>query len=235
MSWLLLILAITLAPRTRPQAGPALSSATAQPPLKAKRPVRFDTVGALVAFTACVIMLPLPWGPMGGAGVAVVAKRYLPSTFSRPHEARKLAIARRLPDAVDLTAALLRAGLTDTDALTMVVAATDGPLQAELSRVAGHRRLGAPPGEAWRAAAPDPQFADFGAAMARHADTGAPVAAVLDRVAADARRDYFSAAQAAARAAAVRAVVPLAACFLPSFVLLGIVPLVAALLSGLSW
>lgn len=234
MSWLLLILAILLVPRGRPKAG-AMCAATAEPPDRARREIRFDTVGALVALVGCTIVLPFPWGPVLGAGAALAAKRYLPSTFSRPHEARRLAIARRLPDAVDLTAALLRAGLTDADALTMVVAASDGPLAAELGTVAAHRRLGASPGEAWRAAAADPQLADFGAAMARHADTGAPVAAVLDRVAADARRDYFSSAQAAARAAAVRAVVPLAACFLPSFVLLGIVPLVAALLSGLSW
>lgn len=233
MTWLLLLLALALAPRARPSmhiAAPAPAAGD-----KPRAAPRLDTLGAVIAFGTCAILLPLPWGPLLGAGAGLAAKRYLPDTFSRPFEARRLTIARRLPDAVDLTAALLRAGLTDTDALVMVVAATDGPLGDELRVVAGHRRLGAPPGDAWRAVAADPQLADFGAAMARHADTGAPVAAVLDRVAADARRDYFSQAQAAARAAAVRAVIPLAACFLPSFVLLGIVPLVAALLSGLSW
>lgn len=233
MTWLLLLLTLALVPRARPKVKVAAPAPAA--PGKPRGAMQLDTLGAVIAFATCSIMVPLPWGPLVGAGAGLAAKRFLPSTFSRPFEARRLSIARRLPDAVDLTAALLRAGLTDTDALAMVVAATDGPLRDELGVVAGHRRLGAPPGEAWRAAAADPQLADFGAAMARHADTGAPIAAVLDRVAADARRDYFSQAQAAARAAAVRAVIPLAACFLPSFVLLGIVPLVAALLSGLSW
>jgi Flp pilus assembly protein TadB len=232
MTWLFLALVVALVPRGRPKTAPPRLAAPAPRP---ERAIRFDTIGAAAAFVTALIFVPLPWGLVIAVGAAMAAKRFLPSTFSRPDEARRLAVARRLPDAVDLTAALLRAGLTDADALAMVVSATDGPLRAELAHVAGHRRLGAPPNEAWRSAIADPQLADFAAAMARHADTGAPIAAVLDRVAADARRDYFSQAQAAARAAAVKAVIPLAACFLPAFVLVGIVPIVASLLSGLSF
>ena len=40
--------------------------------------------------------------------------------------------------------------------------------------------------------ADDPQLIDLAVAMARHAETGAAVAGVLDRVAADARRDYLT-------------------------------------------
>ena len=43
------------------------------------------------------------------------------------------------------------------------------------------------------------------------------------------RRDRQRAVEVAAQAAGVRAVAPLAACFLPAFLLLGVVPVVASL------
>ena len=68
-------------------------------------------------------------------------------------------------------------------------------------------------------------------ALARSA-TGAAPAALLRAVADDADAAARAAAEAAARRAAVTAVLPLGLCFLPAFVLLGIVPLVAGLLAA---
>jgi hypothetical protein len=48
-------------------------------------------------------------------------------------------------------------------------------------------------------------------------------------VAEDQRDEARSRAEAAARAAGVRSVAPLVACFLPAFILIGIVPVVASL------
>lgn len=125
--------------------------------------------------------------------------------------------------------------MTDTDAVALVADAVPGQLGELLSRVARHRAFGATAAQAWRTVRDEPALAELSSVMARNADTGSPVAPILDRVAADARRDYYSAAQGAARAAAVRAVIPLAACFLPAFVLLGVVPIVASLVSELSF
>jgi hypothetical protein len=52
---------------------------------------------------------------------------------------------------------------------------------------------------------------------------------MLQRIALDARESARWAAEARARSVGARAAAPLGLCFLPAFVLVGIVPLVAAL------
>jgi Flp pilus assembly protein TadB len=188
-----------------------------------------------VAAVAALALLPLPWSVAVAAGAAAAALRFLPTGFTREDERLALVLARAIPESVDLLAAVLRAGITDAVALDLVATAAPPPLRGHLSAVATHRRLGAAPAAAWRVVADVPALGELATAMARHAETGSPIAALLDRVAADARRDYYTQAQAAARAAAVRAVIPLAACFLPAFVLLGVVPIVASLVSGLTF
>ena len=63
-------------------------------------------------------------------------------------------------------------------------------------------------------------------AVARAAGTGAPLADSVRRLAADERERARWAALERARRAGVQAVGPLAACFLPAFVLVGVVPVV---------
>jgi pilus assembly protein TadC len=72
----------------------------------------------------------------------------------------------------------------------------------------------------------------FATALVRCAESGAAPAAVLRAVADDARAAARTAGEAAARRAAAAAVLPLGLCFLPAFVLAGVVPLVAGLLAG---
>ncbi len=234
MTWLLVAVVVVLMPLPglphRWDLGPEpMATAGGQVP------VRLNHVGAAAAAIAALVMVPLPWSIPLAALAGGASFRLLPTGFTRDGDRQALAMAKALPDAVDLLAAVLRAGLPDSEGLMVVAVATNEPLASHLSLVARHRRLGAGPGQAWRQVAHVPQLGDLAAAMARHADTGSPIAPVLDRVAADARRDYFSQAQQAARAAAVRAVIPLAACFLPAFLTLGVVPIVASLLSGLSF
>jgi hypothetical protein len=66
-------------------------------------------------------------------------------------------------------------------------------------------------------------------ALVRASDGGAPVAAAVARLAADARAAARERDRRAARQAGVRAVLPLGLCFLPAFVLLGVVPVVVGL------
>jgi pilus assembly protein TadC len=107
--------------------------------------------------------------------------------------------------------------------------ATGGPLGARLSRVSGRLRLGADPEEAWAALLSDPVLAPLARTMIRAGSTGAPVAQALTRLADDATASARAASCAAARRVGVQVVAPLGLCFLPAFVLLGIVPVVAGL------
>ncbi|MEQ7007640.1 type II secretion system F family protein [Actinopolymorpha sp. B17G11] len=98
-------------------------------------------------------------------------------------------------------------------------------------------RRGAPPWQRSAGRVGDlprrPVLASFGRAMVRVWDSGAPLAVTLERLAADARRTRRARAEQKARAVGVRSAVPLALCFLPAFVLVGVVPLVAGAVSGL--
>lgn len=62
---------------------------------------------------------------------------------------------------------------------------------------------------------------------------GAALAPSLSRLARDQRRVARSAAAARARAAGIRALAPLGLCFLPAFILLGVVPAIAGIASTL--
>lgn len=65
-------------------------------------------------------------------------------------------------------------------------------------------------------------------------DSGAAPALALEHAAADLTADAAQRAQEAARRVGVRAALPLGVCLLPAFLCLGVVPLVASLLSGVA-
>jgi pilus assembly protein TadC len=98
--------------------------------------------------------------------------------------------------------------------------------------VAAALEVGTPPDRAWAALSgghDDDPLAAAARALARAAEGGAPVAAAVSRLADDARRRARADGEAAARRVGVVAVAPLGLCFLPAFVLLGVVPVVAGL------
>ena len=145
-----------------------------------------------------------------------------------------------LPLLLDLLSSCLVGGAALPEAARAVAAAVPGPAGRRLAGVAAMLAVGAPPHEAWAAlsgtAADDP-LAPAARALARAADGGAPVAAAVARLAAEARAEARGRVEQAARRVGVLVVAPLGLCFLPAFVLLGVVPVVAGLagplLSGL--
>ncbi len=178
------------------------------------------------------------WLLVGGAGgivLAAVVVAFLPRWLGRLEPAAARAERHRiladLPLAVDLLATCVSAGATPATALAAVGGAVDGPLGQRLHRVAATVRLGGHPAAAWGELFADEGLAPLARTLVRSLDSGAPMGPVLDRTARDLRARRRAAAEAAARALGVRAVVPLGACFLPAFVLLGVVPTVWAVAS----
>ncbi|MBN6055875.1 type II secretion system F family protein [Nonomuraea sp. RK-328] len=140
-------------------------------------------------------------------------------------------ITADLPFAADLMAACLIAGRPVGAATEIAANAVAGPLGQRLTWVSTQLRLGADPEPTWAYLARDPSTGQLARAMTRAAASGAPVADVLRRVADDAREAARTTSVAAARSVGVKAVAPLGLCFLPAFVLLGIIPVVAGLAS----
>lgn len=168
-------------------------------------------------------------GLLGGAGLGVVwavfARRREPGEVRR----RRARVTADLPFAIDLMVACLRAGQPVSGAVEAAARAMGGPLGERLAWVNGQLRLGALPEAAWSALEHDRPLAALARGMTRASLSGAPVADVLTRLADDARHEARAASSAAARRVGVQAVAPLGLCFLPAFVFLGIIPVVAGL------
>jgi Flp pilus assembly protein TadB len=145
-------------------------------------------------------------------------------------------LVRRLPVACDLLAACLAAGAPVHESVAAVAAAVGGPLGAELSAVARRWLLTGSAESAWAgvaAAAPGGPLHPVAVACRRAERGGASLRALLGELAEEARDAARAEGEAAARRAGVHAVAPLGLCFLPAFVLLGVVPLVAGMLARL--
>ena len=194
------------------------------------------TLACLLAGIALALLVELPLGLPLGAVLVLAGPRVLARLEPRRVRAQREQLLRDLPLVLDLLASCLVGGASLAAAADVVAGAVGGPAGARLASVGAALSVGAPPGEAWGAlAGPDPDRRDTdplgpaARALARAADGGAPVAAAVSRLAAEARADVRSRGEQAARRVGVLAVAPLGLCFLPAFVLLGIVPVVVGL------
>jgi len=122
----------------------------------------------------------------------------------------------------DLLAACLRAGLPVPVAIGAVGI-------GELSQVAELLRLGADPASAWASALDHPGTAVLARAARRTARSGTALARQAAELAERTRAEAVDQAEAKAQRAAVAVAAPLALCFLPAFLCLGVLPVVLGL------
>lgn len=167
---------------------------------------------------------------VAGLVTAVACHRWLAGRPSREQVAERRQVLADLPFAIDLMAAALRAGAAPDVAARCVGRAMSGPLADRFGRVAQALRLGAPAAEAWDYLGDTEGTQRIARAAARSQHSGAAFAGSLQRVADDLRGDLLVAADADARRAGVLIVLPLGLCFLPAFVLAGLVPVLIAVL-----
>lgn len=165
-----------------------------------------------------------------GPALGVAADRWLRVQPSLREAAERREIVAELPFAADLLAAALRAGAAPDSAARCVGTAIGGALGARLNQVDRALALGAPADEAWWYLGQHAECARIVQAAVRSQHSGAAFANALHRLADDLRADRLIAADAAAKRAAVLIVLPLGLCFLPAFVLAGLVPVIVAVL-----
>ena len=190
---------------------------------------RFRALAAASVGLVPVLALGGVAGPLAGAVASGVAWRWLGGQEARHERARRMRLEADLPHAVDLFVALLRAGRAPTAAAEAVGAVVAGPAGEVMAGVARRDRAGLDAYAVWRPLTDSEGTRVLGGAMLRSLDSGARVVDIGDRVAEELRRDLRAAASAHARTIGVRATAPLAACFLPALVLIGVVPFVASL------
>ncbi|PZR51790.1 secretion system protein [Xylanimonas oleitrophica] len=132
-----------------------------------------------------------------------------------------------VPVVLELLAAALRSGAGVPRALQAVATATGGEEGAALAATAAALRMGAAWDDAWRDA-PD-RLAVVGRALRPAWVEGAAPGEALRAAGDEALRTRRDAARTAAGRLAVQLVLPLGACFLPAFVLVGLVPVLLGL------
>ena len=171
-------------------------------------------------------------GLVVGLLVAVWAPAWLarlePRGVRRQREARQA----ELPMVLDLLAACLAAGGAPAASMRAVASASRTTLSADLDAVARSLRTGATPAEAFAAVPED--LAPLARVFERSGRTGAGVAQLLVSASDQLRAEVRAARLDAARRMGVTTAAPLGLCFLPGFVVLGLVPVVIGLVQSLA-
>jgi tight adherence protein C len=214
--------------RLRPPPGRIVRLASHSGRRRSRERSRPRVIAIVAAGSAGIAALALVWPPF--ALIALGAVVAAPS-WRRRRDARRqrAAIARSLPDVIDLLVVAIGAGLTPALAvheLAVLAPAPFGPALAEVERRAGRgqRFADALAVLPERLGEPVRVLASTVASAERY---GSPLAPALESLAHEARRERKRAADEAARTLPVKLCFPLVCCTLPAFVLLTIAPLVA--------
>lgn len=183
---------------------------------------------------AAVLLAVALW--IGPAPALVRGRAGMPLRVGRPHQSSGSARPDPLGVAscLDVLAVCLGAGMAVSSAAAAAAPSAPPNLARVLRRAADLLALGADPAVAWsipsgpRKSA-DPQIEALLRLARRSASSGAALAGGVADLAEESRQDAGHAATAAAERAGVLIAGPLGLCFLPAFVCLGIIPVVAGL------
>ena len=138
-------------------------------------------------------------------------------------------VARQLPLCAELLAACLAAGSGPAGAAEAVGRSIGGPVAGLLRQTARELCLGEEPALVWKRFGSVPGGGRLARCMARAGEAGVPAAETVSRLAAELRAAGARRAAVRARRAGVMVTGPLGLCFLPAFVVVGVVPVVLGL------
>jgi Flp pilus assembly protein TadB len=195
--------------------------------------LRWRALWALLAGAALAGFVSGPAGLAAGVVTAVIAWVMIGRTEPADARRRRLETERDLPGVVQLLAAALETGCGVGEALTLVCDACPGAAARALGAVPPRLALGLPPDQAWQPVLQDPVLAPLARALVRASRSGASVTHEVARLADELAERSRAAIEERARSVGVKAAVPLGLCLLPSFLLIGVVPLVVSLLGSL--
>jgi pilus assembly protein TadC len=183
-----------------------------------------------------VIAFPSVTGLMLSALVAVILYRLVPYL-----DAVERSRAHRISP-IDLVAVLdgltmcLAAGLTIPESMQFVGASKDSLAHRQLLNALEVYKIGQDlPTALSELQSSDSQWAVVSRILGGAHLTGAPVVATLDSLLEHLREEAQSEISTRIRALGVKSVLPLGLCFLPAFLLLTVVPLVAQFISQMHW
>ena len=171
---------------------------------------------------------PGRWIWLGWPVVTVLAAVLLGGLEPRSARRRREELIVDTPQALELLATGLAAGMPVRLAGRAVADAFDSAVGEDLGRVLALVDLGVSDAEAWRMLHDHPQLGPAAQDLSRSVESGTMMVEALRRHAAAAREARRAGQIIRARSVGVRSVLPLMICFIPSFLLLGVVPTVVS-------
>ncbi|WP_237720004.1 type II secretion system F family protein [Streptomyces xiaopingdaonensis] len=168
-------------------------------------------------------------GVLAGVVVAWGVQWWLRRRVSDSEREEREEVARQLPLCAELLAACLAAGSGPAGAAEAVGRSIGGPVAGLLGQTARELRLGEEPALVWERFGSVPGGGRLARCMARAGEAGVPAAETVSRLAAELRAAGARRAAVRARRAGVMVTGPLGLCFLPAFVVVGVVPVVLGL------
>ncbi|WP_129666651.1 type II secretion system F family protein [Phytoactinopolyspora endophytica] len=184
-------------------------------------------LAALLAGLGCSLMVGGVTGMIAGLAAGIGAwygiGRLEPVAERRAREQ----VEAQLPLAADLLASVLAAGCPPDRAVEHVGRALGGALGSLFVAAAASARVTTDSARAWSVLTGHPALMPLGRALASAASRGTSPVPALERSAQDARDRARWSAETRSRSLGARAAAPLGLCFLPAFVLVGIIPIIA--------
>ena len=189
------------------------------------------SVGVLFGLGGDPLGVPAPLaGVLIGGGLFVAAGRLRTSAGSDAG----VELASALPVICAQLAVCLEAGLPLRNAVAALGDGLSGAAAEAMRRLDAAVRLGVPEDDAWAELAErHPELSGLVRELRHASSGGVSLAPVLRQHAREARASARSAAEARARRAGVSIVLPLVVCFLPAFLLVGVVPVIGGVMARL--
>lgn len=182
-------------------------------------------------------LIPLLFFGMWWVLVAPVAYGLLKRTLTLlPSEASVARAKEREREGLFFLSALggsLKAGLPLLPALANVATLLSSSLKSDTEKVYSLLLLGAEPKQAWGVLVDDPQLGSCARAIARAQLEGRSLAIVVDRMITEVFEKSLTRSKERVKSLSVKLALPIGLCFLPSFLIGGIGPVIYSFFSSL--
>jgi len=171
-------------------------------------------------------------GSLLGAGAGWAVSFWLHRQASAVTLAQQLQLSQEFPLVLTFLALVVESGAPLRWAAEAVSLEVQQLSQQRLQQVLAHCDVGFSEAEAWQSLSTDPVWGELAHELSRCVDSGTAASEILRTAATRTQKKQAAEAVTKARSLGVASTLPLVGCFLPAFILVGVVPIIGGLIGG---